>query len=60
MNDADKLIERLRVILSGIDRTELDFGSSGVDGWWETSTGAAFGAAKLIEIEVAVFEAIKR
>ena len=46
------LIEEIKAILSGIDCTE----SSSENGWWETSTGAEFGAQKLNE----VIEAINR
>lgn len=42
-----ELIERLRVILAGIDETECD----SENGWWETSTGADLGDRKLAEVE---------
>jgi len=35
------LIEQIKELLKGIDETELN------GGWWETSTGAEFGAEKL-------------
>jgi hypothetical protein len=41
------MIETIKDILKGIDQTEIE--SS--DGWWETSTGAKFGAEKLKQIE---------
>ena len=40
------MIETIKDILKGIDQTEIE--SS--DGWWETSTGAKFGAEKLKQI----------
>ncbi len=47
-----ELKERIKAILDGIDREEnaSDFS----DGWWETSTGAAFGAKKLAEVLAAI------
>jgi len=42
----ETITEQLRRILSGIDKTETDSD----DGWWETSTGAEFGARKLQEV----------
>lgn len=39
-------LDELREILRGIDKTD---GESD-DGWWETSTGAEFGADKLAEV----------
>jgi hypothetical protein len=41
------MIEKIREILKGIDKDI----SQDKDGWWETSTGAEFGAKKLKEIE---------
>lgn len=41
-------IATLRKILSGIDELQTD----SRDGWWETSTGANFGAGKLKEVEI--------
>ena len=38
------LIEQIKELLKGIDETELN------GGWWETSTGAEFGAEKLKEL----------
>lgn len=46
MNKAEAL-ERIRIILKGIDQCEAD----DKDGWWETSTGAEFGAKRLVEVE---------
>jgi hypothetical protein len=41
------VLKDVRQILAGIDQTETD---SDI-GWWETSTGAEFGAEKLRKIE---------
>jgi len=41
------MIEKTREILKGIDKDICQ----DKDGWWETSTGAEFGAKKLKEIE---------
>jgi hypothetical protein len=38
----------LEAILDGIDKDEAE------DGWWETSTGAEFGARKLVELKEAI------
>jgi hypothetical protein len=46
----DRLIENIRDILKGIDKDTCQ----DKDGWWETSTGAEFGAKKLKEIEYLV------
>lgn len=43
----DKLIAEVEQILKGIDRCEVD----DEDGWWETTGGAEFGAAKLKELK---------
>ena len=40
-------MNRLREILKGIDQTEPEV----EHGWWETSTGADFGAERLREVE---------
>lgn len=40
-------LARLREILAGIDQDGID----AEGGWWETSTGAEFGAARLAELE---------
>lgn len=40
-------LEQIKAILEGIDKTE---GESD-DGWWETSSGAEFGAKQLAAIE---------
>ena len=45
-----RLIEQTKELLKGIDETELN------GGWWETSTGAEFGAEKLKEL-IAALEA---
>lgn len=42
---------RLREILKGVDCTQSD---PAAEGWWETSTGAEFGAGKLAEVEAYV------
>lgn len=42
----NSIIDKIKELLKGIDETETD----SVDGWWETSTGAAFGAEKLKEL----------
>jgi hypothetical protein len=39
------LIEQIKELLKGIDQVETE-----PYGWWETSTGAAFGAKKLQEL----------
>ena len=49
--DKQQLLDKIRAILDGIDRTETDG-----DGWWETSTGAAFGSEVLRKIEDAFNE----
>lgn len=52
-NDPDaqrKALDQLRVIVRGIDADECD----DEEGWWETSTGAKFGAQKLAELEALV------
>lgn len=41
-----EIIEAIKDILDGIDREETEDQT----GWWETSTGAEFGAKKLDEI----------
>ncbi len=38
--------EKLEQILDGIDKTEIEY----ENGWWETSTGAEFGAKKKQEL----------
>ena len=40
-------IKELRKILIGIDKDECEDDN----GWWETSTGAEFGAKKMKEVE---------
>ena len=42
----EDLIEQIKDLLKGIDETEI----GSVDGWWETSFGAEFGAGKLKEL----------
>ena len=39
----NELITRINILLNGIDQTETD----SINGWWETSAGAEFGAMKL-------------
>lgn len=51
---AELLIERVRVILRGIDKAEWEAD----DGWWETSGQSAFGALKLTEVEAAIKEMV--
>ena len=36
-------VQAVKTVLKGIDQTECD----SPEGWWETSTGAEFGAKKL-------------
>jgi hypothetical protein len=43
-------------ILEGIDRCEVDH----TDGWWETSSGAAFGRLKLVEAQGYEFGLLSR
>ena len=43
----DALIDEVRALLKGIDADEYD----SQDGWWSTSTGTEFGAAKLAALE---------
>lgn len=50
--DQSQALARLRQIVDGIDREECHLG----DGWWETSVGAEFGAARLSELEDLVRE----
>ena len=52
---ADEVIARVREILKGIDQDEC----ACYDGWWETSTGAAFGARKLAEVEALIGSAFQ-
>ena len=40
------IVEQIKELLKGIDETE----TGSIDGWWETSEGAAFGAEKLKEL----------
>jgi hypothetical protein len=40
------VVEQIKELLKGIDETETD----SIDGWWETSDGAKFGAEKLKEL----------
>lgn len=46
----------LETILRGIDKDECDHD----EGWWETSEGAAFGAAKLAQLKAAIREQMDR
>jgi hypothetical protein len=50
------LADRLRTILDGIDKNEIE----DPDGWWETGKGAAFGAGILagVEAEAAKAESV--
>lgn len=48
----ETLIEKIKQILEGIDKEESDDDK----GWWETSTGAEFGKAKLEQVIQAVIE----
>ena len=41
------MINKLNEILKGIDKDECE----STDGWWETSSGAEFGAKKLKEVQ---------
>ena len=50
-----ELIAAIESALIGIDDTE----TGGNDGWWETSTGAAFGAFKLKEVIDLINEAME-
>jgi len=43
----DELLSKIDALLDGIDRDE----SHDDGGWWETSEGADFGAAKLRELK---------
>lgn len=45
--DVDALIDEVRALLTGIDADDC----ASQAGWWETSTGAEFGAAKLAALE---------
>lgn len=38
-----EIVNSIKAVLRGIDQTEIE----SPDGWWETSTGAEFGAKKL-------------
>lgn len=53
--DRDQALARLRAIVRGIDRDDGDDES----GWWETSVGAEFGAARLIELEALICDLTK-
>jgi len=53
----EQLIEEVKQILSGIDSDSCESnGNLDKEGWWETSTGAEFGAEKL----EAVIKVIKK
>lgn len=52
----ERSLARARRILNGIDKTESESG----EGWWETSTGAEFGAKKLDQIEGLIREVTAR
>ena len=47
-------MNKIREILKGIDQEDTIEG-----GWWETSTGAEFGAKKLTEVEAYVNELVE-
>ena len=47
-------MNKIREILKGIDQEDTVEG-----GWWETSTGAEFGAKKLAEVEAYVNELVE-
>lgn len=47
--------EKLEQIVDGIDKTEIEY----ENGWWETSTGAEFGAKKKQELQ-ALIDSAKR
>lgn len=47
-----QLIKQIEKILEGIDKTETE----DKNGWWETSTGAKFGAQKLEELKKLIRE----
>ncbi|WCD44193.1 hypothetical protein Lumi_054 [Xylophilus phage Lumi] len=47
--DGERLYQEVEKILDGIDRTETDPGDT--EGWWETSSGASFGQAKLVALK---------
>ena len=46
MTQEASMIEKIKVILKGIDQEECE----SAEGWWETSTGAEFGAEALKQI----------
>lgn len=46
LSEAETLIEAVRRELDGIDETEV----GSLTGWWETSTGARFGAERLASV----------
>lgn len=46
--DRDQALQRLETIVDGIDVTELD------GGWWETTTGADFGAQRLAQLRALI------
>lgn len=48
-SDVDKLLRKVCLILSGIDRCELTH----FHGWWQTAEGAEFGKRKLDSVKVA-------
>lgn len=48
--DKKAALNRLHEIVKGIDQEESLSG----DGWWETSEGAAFGAARLAQLEMLI------
>lgn len=46
-DNLDQALRQLRHICTGIDKTDVE----DEDGWWETSVGAEFGAARLRDLE---------
>lgn len=55
-NPSDQITqEKLEEILDGIDKTEIEY----ENGWWETSTGAEFGAKTKQELQ-ALIDSAKR
>jgi hypothetical protein len=54
VNIIEKLEDFIRTRLNGIDRDEVEY----EDGWWETSTGAEFGAGVLTDL-LAIIEEYK-
>ena len=51
--DKKKLIDEIKFILAGIDKDE----TADPEGWWETRSGANFGAEKLADVIAAIGKA---